>query len=72
MQCNCKRCGSASSVFWWPFAIGASAQSVVEEDQVFYLCDRCVHDFTRFMDGYVVSAMTRFVPTDPVSKEGSE
>ena len=39
-----------SSMFWWPFAIGAAPQSVVEEDQVFYLCDRCAHELTLFMD----------------------
>ena len=50
MKCTCRRCRTVKSIFWWAFAVGAPAGSTVEEDQIFYLCDNCVHELVMFMD----------------------
>ncbi len=51
MKCKCKRCGTESSVFWHPFAYGYyPGRQTIEEEDVFYLCDRCLHEFAYFLD----------------------
>ena len=51
MRCKCKRCGTETSMFWYPFTYGYPAGNhEIKEDDVFYLCDRCVYEFELFLD----------------------
>ena len=51
MKCKCRRCKTESSVFWHPFIYGyTQGKQIIEEGDVFYLCDSCLHEFVNFLD----------------------
>lgn len=51
MKCVCKRCRSETSLFWYPYAYGVPpGNHEVRDSDVFYLCDRCQHEFVYFLD----------------------
>ena len=51
MNCKCRRCRTESSVFWHPFSYGYyPGRHTIEEGDVFYLCDSCLHDLVLFLD----------------------
>lgn len=51
----CKRCGSQSSVFWWRHALGVDSEG--NNGSPFEICDDCMSDFLKFMQGYTVNDM---------------
>lgn len=51
MNCKCRRCNTESSVFWHPFVYGyTQGRHTIEEGDVFFLCDQCLHDLVLFFD----------------------
>ena len=50
MNCVCKRCGSKSSMFWYPYAYGVPpGNHEVTDEDVFYLCDSCQQKVVCFL-----------------------
>lgn len=48
---KCKRCRTYISTFWHPFVYGyTQGEQNIKEEEVFYLCDSCLHDFACFLD----------------------
>lgn len=51
MKYQCIRCGDASSMFWYAYAVGCPPGSTVPEDgsTCFWLCDCCQAKFIKFL-----------------------